>query len=175
MKWLCRVFLIVVLLMASSAVAEACKPIAERIAERIKLVRVADVTHLSTSGMNLYLEVDNDTCHRLVVSDAEVDIVDKGEVLATISLRDKVVVKGKRTSTVLVPLRFKSRSSFAFLRILRRSLDRESGITLDYRIKGGTAIFRRTFKGEDVAVQQLLNNSEFSATALRELESFLGR
>ena len=56
-----RVFLIGVMLMASSAVAEACKPIAERIAERVKLVRVADVTHLSTSGMNLYLEVDNDT------------------------------------------------------------------------------------------------------------------
>jgi LEA14-like dessication related protein len=175
MKWLCRISLIVVMLVASSAVAEACKPLAERIAEGVKLVRVADVTHLSTSGMNLYLEVDNDTCYRLVVSDAEVDIIDKGEVLATISLRDKVVVKGKRTSTILVPLRFKSRSSFALLRILRRSLDKESGITLDYRIRGGIGVFRRTFEAEDVAVEQLLNNSELSTATLRELEGFLGR
>ena len=82
---MCRISLIVVMLVASSAVAEACKPLAERIAEGVKFVRVADVTHLSTSGMNLYLEVDNDTCHRLVVSAAEVDIIDQGEVLATIA------------------------------------------------------------------------------------------
>ncbi len=175
MKWLCRLLLVVAMLTASSAVAEACKPLSERIAEGVKLVRVADVTHLSTSGMNLYIEVDNDTCHRLVVSDAEVDIIDKGEVLATISLRDKVVVKGKRTSTILVPLRFKSRSSFAFVRILRRSLDRESSITLDYRIRGGIGMFRRTFVAEDVAVQELLSDSEFSTATLQELERFLGR
>lgn len=175
MRWLCRIFLIVAMFVASSSVAEACKPLSERIAEGVRLVRIVDVTHLSTSGMNLYIEVDNDTCHRLVVSDAEIDIVDNGETLATISLRDKVVVKGKRTSTILVPLRFKARSSFVFARILRRTLDTESTVTLNYRIKGGTALLRSRFEAEDVAAQRVLSSSEFSAATLHELERFLER
>lgn len=175
MRWLCRIFLIVAMFVASSAVAEACKPLSERIAEGVRLVRIVDVTHLSTSGMNLYIEVDNDTCHRLVVSDAEIDIVDRGETLATISLRDKVVVKGKRTSTILVPLRFKARSSFVFVRILRRALDTESSITLNYRIKGGTALLRSTIEAKEIAAQETLSRSEFSAAILHELEAFLGR
>lgn len=175
MKWLRRVFLIVVLLMASSAVAEACKPIAERIAERVKLVRVADVTHLSTSGMNLYLEVDNDTCHRLVVSRAEIDVVEDGENVVTISLRDKVVVRGRRTSKVLIPLRFNARSSFALHRTLRRALEAENGITLNYRIRGGTSLFRRNAEAEGVAITELLANAPIAAAALEGLEQYLNR
>ena len=167
MKLLQRIILIVAIVAMGNATAEACKPIAERIAEGVDLVRVVDVTHLSTSGMNLYLEVDNDTCHRLVISDAEVDVISKGEVLATISLRDKVVIKGKRSSTILVPLRFKARSSFLVARLVTRALDPDSDITLDYRMRGGIAIFRRRIEGEGVAVQELLRNSEFSASTLR--------
>lgn len=169
MKWLCKILLVVGVIVASSGVAEACKPIAQRIAEGVDLVRVVDVTHLSTSGMNLYLEVDNDTCHRLVISDAEVDVIAKGETLATISLRDKVVIKGKRTSTILIPLRFKSRSSFMVARLVARALDPNSDITLDYRLRGGTALIRRTIEGGGIEVKELLRNSEFSASTLREV------
>jgi hypothetical protein len=45
--------------------------------------------------MNLYVEVNNETLHRFVISEAELDIVSKGDVVATISLRDKVVIKGR--------------------------------------------------------------------------------
>lgn len=93
MKWLCRVVLIAVALMTCSHGTRACKPLSERMAEGVSLVGVVDVTHLSTSGMNLYIEVDNDTCHRLVVSRAEIDVVEDGENVVTISLRDKVVVR----------------------------------------------------------------------------------
>lgn len=169
MKWLCKILLVVGVIVASSGVAEACKPIAQRIAEGVDLVRVVDVTHLSTSGMNLYLEVANDTCHRLVISDAEVDVIAKGETLATISLRDKVVIKGKRTSTILIPLRFKSRSSFMVARLVGRALDPNSDITLDYRLRGGTALFKRKIEGGGIEVKELLRNSEFSASTLREV------
>ena len=39
--------------------------------QRVEVVGVADITHLSTSGMNLYIEVDNDSMHRLVVKEGQ--------------------------------------------------------------------------------------------------------
>ena len=173
MRLLRRVVVVLLVLVAGNATAEACKPLWQRISEGVSLVCVEDVTHLSTSGMNLYLAVDNATCHRLVISEAEVDVVAKGEVLATISLRDKVVVRGRCTSTILVPLRFKARSSFVFVRLLRRALSPDSDITLNYRIKGGTALFRRRVAAEGVAIEEVLRISQFSAAALGELEAML--
>ena len=172
---MCRVVLIAVALMTCSHGTRACKPLSERMAEGVSLVGVVDVTHLSTSGMNLYIEVDNDTCHRLVVSRAEIDVVEDGENVVTISLRDKVVVRGRRTSKVLIPLRFNARSSFALHRTLRRALEAENGITLNYRIRGGTGLVRRNVEAEGVAISELLANSPLSAATLQELEQYLNR
>lgn len=148
--------MIVVMLAVGCGTAEACKPMAERIKERVHLVGVRDVTHLSTSGMNLYVEVDNETLHRFVISEAEMDIVSKGDVVATISLRDKVVIKGRRSSTVLVPLRFKARSSFVLGRLLARIVGKSEAMTLSYNIKGGIGPFRRTFEAEGITIDELL-------------------
>lgn len=167
--------MLVVTMLVACARAEACKPLSERMAEGVSLVGVVDVTHLSTSGMNLYIEVDNDTCHRLVVSRAEIDVVEDGENVVTISLRDKVVVRGRCTSKVLIPLRFNARSSFALARTLRRALEAENGITLNYRIRGGTSLFRRNAEAEGVAITELLANAPIAAAALEGLEQYLNR
>jgi hypothetical protein len=106
--------------------------------------------------MNLYVEVDNKTLHRFVISEAEMDIVSKGDVVATISLRDKVVIKGRRSSTVLVPLRFKARSSFVLGRLLARIVGKSEAMTLNYNIKGGIGPFRRTFEAEGITIDELL-------------------
>jgi hypothetical protein len=105
----------------------------------------------------------------LVVNTAEIDILSRGEVIATISLRNKVVVKGKRRSTVLVPLRFKARSSFAVGRMLVRLLSDEQGLTINYRIRGGTALFRRTISATEVSVDKLLSKS-----LLNDMSSIIG-
>lgn len=148
--------MIVVMLAVGCGTAEACRPMTERIKERVHLVGVRDVTHLSTSGMNLYVEVNNKTLHRFVISDAEIEIVSNGDVVATISLRDKVVIKGRRSSTVLVPLRFKARSSFALGRLLVRLLGNSEALTLNYNIRGGVGPFRRTFEAEGIMINELL-------------------
>jgi hypothetical protein len=166
---LCRLILLVAVMLMGRGTAVACQHIAERILERVEVVGVERVTHLSTSGMNLYLAVDNDTLHRLVVNTAEIDILSRGEVIATISLREKVVVKGKRRSTVLVPLRFKARSSFAVGRMLMRLLSDEQGLTINYRIRGGTALFRRTISATEVSVDELLSKS-----LLNDMSSIIG-
>lgn len=157
-----RLILLVAILLFGRGTAVACQHIAERIMERVEVVGVKRVSHLCSSGMNLYLEVDNDTLHRLVVNTAEIDILSRGEVIATISLRDKVVVRGKRRSTVLVPLRFKARSSFAVGRMLMRLLSDEQGLTINYRIRGGTALFRRTISAKEVGVDELMSKSLLS-------------
>jgi hypothetical protein len=127
----------------------------ERMLQRVEVVCVVDITHLSTSGMNLYVEVDNNSLHRLVVKEGEIDILSKGEVIATISLRDSVVIKGRRTSTVLVPLRVKARSSFVLGNLLKR-LASEEDLRLSYRICGGTGMYKRTLAAEDITVGELL-------------------
>ena len=136
--------------------AVACKPMMERMLQRVELMGVVDATHLSTSGMNLYVEVDNRTLHRLVVKEGEIDILSKGEVIATVSLRDRVVIKGRRTSTVLVPLRVKARSSFVLGNLLKR-LASEEDMRLNYRIRGGTGMYKRTLAAEDITVGELLS------------------
>ena len=148
--------MVVLLLSCSVARAVACKPMVERVLQRVEVVGVTDITHLSTSGMNLYIEVDNSSLHRLVVKEGEVDILSKGEVIATISLRDRVEVRGRRTSEVLVPLRFRARSSFVLGSLLKR-LASEKDLRLSYRIRGGTGLFKRTLAAEDVSAGELLS------------------
>lgn len=154
---LARLLAVVALLLSCSvARVEACKPMVERVLQRVEVVGVTDITHLSTSGMNLYIEVDNSSLHRLVVKEGEVDILSKGEVIATISLRDRVEVRGRRTSEVLVPLRFRARSSFVLGSLLKR-LASEEDLRLSYRIRGGTGLFKRTLAAEDVSACELLS------------------
>lgn len=136
--------------------AMACKPMVERVLQRVEVVGVVDITHLSTSGMNLYVEVNNNSLHRLVVKEGEIDILSKGEVIATISLRDRVEVRGRRTSEVLVPLRFRARSSFVLGSLLKR-LASEEDLRLSYRIYGGTGMYKRTLAAEDITVGELLS------------------
>ncbi|MBO5881876.1 MAG: hypothetical protein J6Q21_01390 [Alistipes sp.] len=169
MSRLYRYILVVMMLLASCPSAEACKPIAERIREGLHLDGVSDVTHLSTSGMNLYVEIDNDTWHRLVVSDAEVEVVAHGEVLATISLRDKVVIRRRMTQEVLLPLRFKTRSAFVLTSLLTRIMNEGGGLTLNYRIRGGTALFKRTMTKQGVAIKSLMENSILPPSLIEEV------
>lgn len=158
---------VVVLLVAALDGAVACRP--ERIVERIHFESVADVTHLSTSGANLYLVLQNDNCHRIVVSDAEFDIVSHGEVIATISLRDKVVLRRRSVGEVLVPLRFKSRSSFVLGRLVVRMLDPTSNLTIDYRLRGGVGPFRTTVAEEGVPIGEFLDSFGIGEALLEEL------
>ena len=84
------------------------------------------------------------------------EILSRGEVIATVSLRDRVVIKGRRTSTVLVPLRVKARSSFVLGNLLKR-LASEEDMRLNYRICGGTGMYKRTLAAEDITVGELLS------------------
>lgn len=173
MRSLKQFILTLVALVAWCGVAEAREPLSERIMSKVHFERVVDVTHLSTSGMNLYVEIENETGHRLVFSEAEIDILSRGEVMATISLRDKVVLKRRSTTTVLIPLRFKSRSSFALTRLITRLLSFDVDLTIDYRIRGGIGPFRQTFEERGIKATELFDSLEVSEMILQQIDEYI--
>ena len=125
--------------------------------ERVTFEGFSRVTHLSTSGMNLWVEVANSSCWRMVVAEAEVDIYVDGTKRLTISLRDRVVVPRKRTTEVLVPLRVTSHSMFSIVGIIGRiATGNRDDITIDYRVRAGTPLFKRSIAQQGIPIEVLL-------------------
>ena len=141
---------VAVLLLAVPAEARGTK-------ERIAFEGFERVTHLSTSGMNLWVEVSNSSCWRMVVAEAEVDIYVEGAKRLTLSLRDRVVVPRKSRGEVLVPLRITSHSLFSIVGIVgRMAMGKRDDITISYTLRAGTPLFKRTFAEEAIPVDVLL-------------------
>lgn len=134
---------------------------------------VSRVTHLSTSGMNLWVDVTLDRS-AVVVKSAEVVVMSEGSELVTISLRDKVLARGHRRSEVLIPLRFKTRSSLVLNTLLRRIVEGDiEGITIDYDIKAGGRILKRRLKGEGVAIDDVLATLGITGEMIEELQQYI--
>lgn len=153
------------------AVASPCgKSIEQRLREAVTLEGISRVTHLSTSGMNLWVDIRNDSSSRLVVKRAEIDILVGGGLRATISLRDRVVVERRSSGEVLIPLRFRSKSSFALGALLRAIVEgRTEDITIAYRLRGGTTLFRRTIERGEVSIRELIDEMGLARDILSEL------
>ena len=135
---------------------------------------VSRVTHISSSGMNLWLDVRNERCSRLVLKRGEVEIKVDGRTRVVVSLRDKVVVRGRNSEEVLLPLRFKSRTTFALGSILRKVITKDmEDITISYEVRGGTMLFRRTLRGEDVVLRDVVESLGISERVLTQLESYI--
>ena len=135
---------------------------------------VSRVTHISSSGMNLWLDVRNERCSRLVLKRGEVEIKVDGRTRVVVSLRDKVVVRGRSSEEVLLPLRFKSRTTFALGSILRKVITKDmEDITISYEVRGGTMLFRRTLRGEDVVLRDVVESLGISEKVLTQLESYI--
>lgn len=166
------VFVVIALLCAfDGAAASPCgKSIEQRLREAVTIEGISRVTHLSTSGMNLWVDIRNDSSSRLVVKRAEIDILVGGGLRATISLRDRVVVERRSSGEVLIPLRFRSKSSFAFGALLRAIVeDRTEDITIAYRLRGGTMLFRRTIERGEVSIRELIDEMGLARDILSEL------
>lgn len=166
------VFVVIALLCAcDGAVASLCgKSIEQRMREAVTIEGISRVTHLSTSGMNLWVDIRNDSSSRLVVKRAEIDILVGGGLRATISLRDRVVVERRSSGEVLIPLRFRSKSSFALGALLRAIVEgRTEDITIAYRLRGGTMLFRRTIERGEVSIRELIDEMGLARDILSEL------
>lgn len=166
------VIVVIALLCAcDGAAASPCgKSIEQRMREAVTIEGISRVTHLSTSGMNLWVDIRNDSSSRLVVKRAEIDILVGGGLRATISLRDRVVVGRCSSGEVLIPLRFRSKSSFALGALLRAIVEgRTEDITIAYRLRGGTMLFRRTIERGEVSIRELIDEMGLARDILSEL------
>lgn len=185
---------------ATLTAAPCVKAIERAVMERVEVEAISRVTHLSTSGANLWVEVRNDSGARLVIKSGELDILVDGEVRATIALRDKVVIRRRSHDEVLLPLRFRSRNTLALASLLR-SVVRDvwedkgdisdgvgtntiypplnnagrsgDGITISLRVRGGTALFKRTVELEGMTLGEALSTFGISRDMLAELERLL--
>lgn len=157
------------------AMASPCgRSIEQRLREAVTIDGISRVTHLSTSGMNLWVDIRNDASSRLVVKRAEIDIFVGGRLRATISLRDRVVIGRRSSGEVLIPLRFRSKSSFALGSLLRTIVEGDTeDITVAYRLRGGTMLFRRTIERGEVTIGELIDEMSLTREILSELEKLV--
>ena len=192
---------------ATLTAAPCVKAIERAVIERVEVEAISRITHLSTSGANLWVVVRNDSGARLVIKSGELDILVDGEVRATIALRDKVVIRSRSHDEVLLPLRFRSRNTLALASLLRSLLRNAwegtgdisdgvgtdtigvgtdtigaplnnagrsgNGITISLRVRGGTALFKRTVVLEDMSLGETLNTLGISRDMLAEVERLL--
>ena len=199
---------------ATLTAAPCVKAIERAVMERVEVEAISRVTHLSTSGANLWVEVRNDSGARLVIKSGELDILVDGEVRATIALRDKVVIRSRSYDEVLLPLRFRSRNTLALASLLRSLLRNAwegtgdisdgvgtntigvgtdtigvstdtigaplnnagrsgNGITISLRVRGGTALFKRTVVLEGMSLGEALSTLGISRDMLAEVERLL--
>lgn len=167
------VFLVIVAIVVPLA-GIASTPREMKAVEKLRIEGVTNITHLSTSGMNLYVEVTNLSWHRLVLSRGVIDFEIDGTRVATISLRDKVVVKAHRTSEVLIPLRFDTRNLLVINNIVRRLSEGDTeDITISYDVRAGIPLLKRTFCDEEIAISEFLNNFALSEEVILQLNEHL--
>lgn len=192
---------------ATLTAAPCVKAIERAVMERVEVESISRITHLSTSGANLWVVVRNDSGARLVIKSGELDILVDGEVRATIALRDKVVIRSRSHDEVLLPLRFRSRNTLALASLLRSLLRNAwegtgdisdgvgtdtigvgtdtigaplnnagrsgNGITISLRVRGGTALFKRTVVLEGMSLGEALSTLGISRDMLAEVERLL--
>lgn len=144
------------------------------ILDKFHFERFVAVTHLSTSGMNLWVEVSSEWAHTLIIKKAKIDVKMQGKYVATIELRDKVKIPRCSKSKVLLPLRFTTSNSLTLQRVVRHLVDnRGLGTTIDYRIRAGVKVLKMNFSDKNVAVSQILDNFALSNESLRELAKLI--
>lgn len=147
------------LLLVAPSRLSAQSPEVESIGRGIHFEGFTRATHLSTSGMNLWVEISNNTRHRIVIKEAELEVHIGGRTATTISLRDKVVVRRGEGREVLLPLRFRSRGAFTLNSIVNRIAANDTeDMTISYRIRGGTMLLKRTFSEQNIAMSEFFNN-----------------
>ena len=131
--------------------------VVEHFKERVEIKGISRVTHLSTSGANLWVNVENRSGSRLVLKRASVSFVVDGEERLEVALRERVVVARKSNGEVLLPLRFSKRNTLSVISLLRRLVrDDIAEVSLDIDLRGGSMLFRKNFEAQGITLSDAL-------------------
>lgn len=116
------------------------------------------VTHCTSSGMNLYVRIDNGTSHNIFIKSCTAVVCRGGVEIMQIELRDRVVVPKQSVSEVLLPLRFRADNSLSILALLRRILDgRIDDLTVSLTARCRMSIVSKTFSKQNIAMSEILD------------------
>lgn len=142
------------------------------ILDKFHFERFITVTHVSSSGMNLWVEIRSDWAHTLIIK-GKVDVKIHGNQVATIELRDKIKIPPRSTTKVLIPLRFRQKHPIVAANFA--SSDPRWGLntTIDYRVRAGIKVLKINFSDKNVAVSEILNNFALSNESLQELVNMI--
>ena len=131
--------------------------VVEHFKERVEIKGISRVTHLSTSGANLWVNVENRSGSCLVLKRASVSFVVDGEERLEVALRERVVVARKSNGEVLLPLRFSKRNTLSVISLLRRLVrDDIAEVSLDIDLRGGSMLFRKNFEAQGITLSDAL-------------------
>lgn len=131
-------------------------------------------THVTSSGMNLYVTIDNGLGHNIVIKSCSAVISRNGVEIMTIDLRDKVVVPKQSVAEVLLPLRFRGDSSMSILVLLRRILDgRIDDLTVTLTARLRVSIISKTFSKQNIVMSEILDTFGVEIDDVKQLIDLL--
>lgn len=149
-----KILLLVALLLPLSAGAG----VVDKYVSKIHFGGFMRATHVTASGMNLYVSIDNGLGHNIVIKSCSAVISRGGVEIMTIDLRDRVVVPKRSVSEVLLPLRFRGDSSMSILMLLRRILDgRIDDLTVTLTARVRVSVVSKTFSMQNIAMSEILD------------------
>lgn len=131
-------------------------------------------THCTSSGMNLYVRIDNAYAYNVILKSCNAVIRCGGEELMQIELRERTVIPKRSTSEVLLPLRFRADNSMSIAVLLRRILQgRIDDITVTMTAKCRASIISKTFSMQNVAMSEILDNFGVTIDNVKRLSELL--
>lgn len=132
------------------------------------------VTHCTSSGMNLYVMIDNGLNHRIAIKSCTAVISRNGVPVMQIELRERTTVPRKALAEVLLPLRFRAESSMSILALLRRIGDgRIDELTVSLTARCRVSIISKTFSMENVAMSEILDTFGVTIDDIERLTELL--
>jgi len=132
------------------------------------------VTHCTSSGMNLYVSIDNGINHNIVVKSCTAVVSRDGAEIMRIELRDRVVVPKRSVSEVLLPLRFRADNSMSILVLLRRILDgRIDDLTVSLDVRCRVSVVSKTFSKQNIAMSEFLDTFGVTIDDVKQLIDLL--
>lgn len=165
-----KILLLIALLLPLGAAAGSL----DKYVSKIHFGGFCRVTHFTSSGMNLYVSIDNGLGYNIVVKSCTAVVCRDGVEIMSVDLRDKVVVPKQSVSEVLLPLRFRADNTMSILALLSRILDgriEDLTVTLTARLR--VSIVSKTFSKQSIVMSEILDTFGVTIDDVKQLIDLL--
>lgn len=135
----------------------SCTRMAENARKKIHVERVAKIRPIGSRHLGIWLDISNQTRHKLVLKEAEIEIFTSGRKLGVLHLREKVEVLKRSSGLVKSIWEIKVHNPMAIIHLMTH-LKEQEGSPLSFSIhgrgRGGPISFN--FSKENLSLYQIL-------------------